>query len=329
MTENLISIIIPVYNSSQYLERLINSIMNQKYENYECLLIDDGSSDGSNDIIQSRIGNDKRFKYIYQNNNGPSSARNHGLKIANGEYIVFVDSDDYLHKDYLWYLLSSISEEYDLGVCGYYDISEYGIVEVNDFINHSSLAENVVYGTGGVLWCKIFKKSIITENKIELDENLFMSEDMIFVLEYCKHVKKWNVINKSLYYYERLNSNSISRSINETYLENYAYFYSILRKKLKDINLSCDRLNNILDQKIKDTLVMLIKKSNEKDLVIKKIYNYRFFKIYLDTYYRKNLFLFLAHRRHILCLDIICGLDNLLVSIKLKIRKFCIKLLKR
>lgn len=94
----LVSIIIPVYNSEKYIDRCINSIVNQTYKDIEIILIDDGSSDRSIDIINNYVNKDNRIKVYTQKNAGPSSARNYGLDVSTGDYVMFVDADDYIDK---------------------------------------------------------------------------------------------------------------------------------------------------------------------------------------------------------------------------------------
>lgn len=93
----LVSVVVPVYNLEKYIENCLKSIVAQTYKNLEILCIDDGSTDGSADIIKSMAENDLRIKYVYQENAGVSAARNRGMNEATGEYLMFVDGDDYLH----------------------------------------------------------------------------------------------------------------------------------------------------------------------------------------------------------------------------------------
>lgn len=257
-----ISIIIPIYNAENYIEKCIISIKDQTYKNFECILVDDGSQDDSKKRIVTLIQSDKRFKYIYKQNGGPSSARNIGMKIAVGHCLIFVDADDYIRTDYLEKLLKTVKASNDLGICGYTDVSKYGIAALNDFrgdiISKQKLAECVIEGTGGVLWGKIFITDIIKNNHIMFDENLFMSEDMIFILEYLKYVKKWMVIDEPLYFYNRLNENGISRNIDYTYLENYKKLNSQLEAKLLDLNIALMRIELLIDKRMCQFIYQLI-----------------------------------------------------------------------
>ena len=123
MSAPLISVIVPVYNVEASLPKCLDSILTQTYSNFELILIDDGSTDGSGRICDTYAAKEPRIKTIHQKNSGTSSARNRGIEIINGQFVVFVDSDDYVAEDYLSYLLS-LSKEFkaDLSICNYYDV---------------------------------------------------------------------------------------------------------------------------------------------------------------------------------------------------------------
>ena len=287
-----ITIIIPVYNVQEHISRCITSIKNQTYVQFECILVDDGSKDDSKQIIQDTIKSDIRFKYIYQKNGGPSSARNRGIEEASGEFLVFVDADDYVEKNYLKKLYESIKGKNDLVCCGYKDISKYGTTFINDFLtdnfSQNTLIECVLKGTGGVLWGKIFKTNIIKENTIEFDEKLFMSEDMVFILEYLKFVKNWDVIDEALYCYNRLNEMGISRNINYAYIRNYINLNEQLKNKLLELNNDYEMIEVFVDKRmyrfIYQSIVSEVKSHKSLKEKKKKIRD-----ILSDTYLKKYI----------------------------------------
>lgn len=128
ITTGLISVIIPVYNTEIYLRRCINSVLNQSYKHLEIILIDDGSSDGSGKICDEYQMKDNRIKVIHQENAGQAAARNRGLDAANGNYIAFVDSDDYIEADMMEYLLNNLTEyNADIAVCGVKKVNLHGV----------------------------------------------------------------------------------------------------------------------------------------------------------------------------------------------------------
>lgn len=114
----MISVIIPIYNVANYLSKCLKSLETQHYANVEILMIDDGSQDDSSRICKQFANRDTRFRYVYQNNHGVSYARNNGIKHAKGEYIVFVDADDYVEKSYFVELFNGI-KQFDFVLCGY------------------------------------------------------------------------------------------------------------------------------------------------------------------------------------------------------------------
>ena len=111
LEKELISIIVPIYNVEKYLRQCLDSILNQTYQNFECLLINDGSLDNSADICREYVSKDSRFKYFEKENGGVSSARNLGIECSRGEYITFIDSDDWVDYDYLEVLYNSLVDE--------------------------------------------------------------------------------------------------------------------------------------------------------------------------------------------------------------------------
>ena len=273
---SLVSIIVPVYNCEKYIGTCIESIVTQSYKNIEVIIIDDGSIDNTYKIIKEYINNDKRIKYFTQENSGPSVARNRGIEKANGEYLIFIDSDDFIEKIYVEKLVNEIqSEGLDIACCGYIDKSKYGIVKLNDFwinkdeLNKQEFLSCVCNGVGGVLWAKIFRKDIIIENKIRMNPKIFMSEDLIFILEYCKYINRIGVINECLYHYNRLNYSSISSNIDINYLENYILLISKISELLTELKFDFDKINKIKALKVQDLINKVLISETYKYLELK------------------------------------------------------------
>lgn len=223
-----ISVIIPVYNAAKYLKVCLDSIMQQTYRNLEVLLVNDGSTDNSLAIAFSYAEYEERIVVIDQENQGASAARNQGLLQATGDYIAFVDADDWLEPDYFQALSAGFVHDADLICCGYFDHSIYGThVPVNDFLHagtlleRSALTQTLIKGTAGVPWAKLFKQSIIREHNIRFLSDVKMSEDLIFNLEYVQYIRKATIIPKHLYHYNRLNEQSLSAKIEESYINSY------------------------------------------------------------------------------------------------------------
>lgn len=203
----LISIIVPVYNTEKTIRRCIESIQNQTFVDWELLLIDDGSTDKSADICNEYTIKDKRIKVLHKMNGGVSSARNLGLDNAEGIWITFCDSDDYVNSNWLDIYVSLINQ-YNIDMCcqGMYKIG------LDVFPKYCSGIE--YYGNGknalillrdslilGFVWNKILKKSIIDENGLRFDENIVFLEDEEFILRYFKYCKRVACTKKIGYNY--------------------------------------------------------------------------------------------------------------------------------
>mgnify|MGYP003302353025 CR=1 FL=1 len=219
----LISVIVPVYNVEKYLDRCIESIVNQTYKNLEIILIDDGSTDNSPQICDELEKKDKRIKVIHKENSGVSSARNVGLDNAKGDYIGFVDSDDFIEKDMYSLMLKKI--ESTNSDCCFCDVRYVGICSNEEihlwnkqlFSKQEIL--NVFFEFNGFnfsVWNKLFQKNKI--KKIRFNEKIFIKEDALFCLEYFNDIKKISHINKALYNYcfndeSALNNRNIKKDI--------------------------------------------------------------------------------------------------------------------
>lgn len=187
-----VSIIVPIYNSRDYLSQCIDSILNQSYSDFELLLIDDGSTDDSRTICDGYEAKDNRIRTYHKENGGVSSARNKGLDEAKGDYIVFIDADDYVNPGYIEHLMNSDS---DLAITGikrfnarndsFLPLSTSSFT-INDLPSHwNTIPEvSIIYN---FTVAKRFRTSIIREHGIRFDEDLFFSEDMLFNMEYMSH----------------------------------------------------------------------------------------------------------------------------------------------
>lgn len=204
----MISIIVPVYKVEKYLPKCIESILAQTYQDIELILIDDGSPDGCPRICDEYAAKDSRIKVIHQKNSGVSAARNAGLEIAQGEYIGFVDPDDFVDSDMYGTMLKAlIDSNSDLAICGYdYYDEDYNIdakrqyaVRENEEITQKELMHrmsDMPPTVRHVTWNKLFKKQNITWR---FDEKLHSSEDLLFLEEYCLKVDKAVIVHKPFY----------------------------------------------------------------------------------------------------------------------------------
>lgn len=201
----MISIIVPVYNVEKYLQRCIESILAQTFADFELLLIDDGSKDKSGDICDKYAARDSRIRVFHKKNGGVSSARNLGIEHAKGEWITFVDSDDWLEIDYI----AQFTQDSDLCVQGYYNGDAkilYENVYVDQHIGAFYMKKPYVFGP----YCKLFKTSIIRKNKIEFDVQLSFGEDVLFLMQYALYCHNMRIVANVGYHYRKSVENSLS-----------------------------------------------------------------------------------------------------------------------
>ena len=212
-----VSIIIPVYNVERYIDNCLKSLINQTYKNIEIILVDDGSSDESYRICENYSKEYSFIKLFHKKNGGPSSARNYGIEKATGEYICFVDSDDYVSEKYIENLLI---DDFDLSfgglvdVCGDKKIERPVCSEIQKYYDkdmYVKLLENSENDLFNSPCCKLFKKSIIERNNIRYDESLHMGEDLIFNINYLKYCNSLVMIPDCLYFYNRDIGSSLTK----------------------------------------------------------------------------------------------------------------------
>ena len=215
----MISVIVPVYNVETYLRICLDSIINQTYKELEIILVNDGSTDNSGAICDEYAQKDKRIKVIHKANGGVSSARNVALKISRGDYVGFVDSDDYLHKDYFLMLYTYIKRnDCDLSICSMKFFNDIESLSFEKFknsnenkisLNRKQVFEEMISNKKiyGFLWNKLFKKDLIN---IPFAENIHFTEDFLFCAQYVQNIKKAIFIDLPLYYYRQNRENSIT-----------------------------------------------------------------------------------------------------------------------
>ena len=202
----LVSIIIPVYNLEKYIQFNIDNMLSQTYENIEVIYVDDGSADSSAQIIKSAAEKDSRIKYYYKENGGVSSARNFGLEKANGEYIMFVDGDDYLHLNAVEILFDALtSNNADISCCQFketYSLDEYKnelslqSALIYDFNRLPDEKDEVIFVTACT---KMIKKELMADLKFPTE--ITIGEDRYFMLILMDRIKKLAYIPTPLYFY--------------------------------------------------------------------------------------------------------------------------------
>lgn len=239
----LISVIVPVYNVEQYLDKCVESIVNQTYKNLEIILVDDSSPDNSALICDKWAKRDKRIIVIHKENGGVSSARNAGLDIASGEFIGFVDSDDYIESDMYEKLIEAIEKyDSDVAVCGF--ISKNNKVEFQkSCVYSSSEAKRIMFNNRdfpafeGYSCNKLYRADLINNNDIRFNEKYLICEDTLFNFNVFNYSSKVSVINYCGYNYVYRSdsaSNNSDEKLNLGILELTEYFLNNSDTDIKD-----------------------------------------------------------------------------------------------
>ncbi len=239
MNNNKISVIVPVYKTETYLDRCIENIVNQTYNNLEIILVDDGSPDNCPEICDNWAARDSRIKVIHKENGGVSSARNAGLDAATGDYIGFVDGDDYPDSDMYSYLLSGFDDAIDIVRCTYRKIYENETVEeiansgetavkssadfLNDLLLDNSINSNC--------WCKLYRRSVIGDVHFPL--NIAIGEDHLFNYQVIKNSRKIMLCSCSKYNY-LIRNDSVTNLQNNigSWIQNISIHKMIFEKEL-------------------------------------------------------------------------------------------------
>ncbi len=291
------SFIVPIYKVEKYLHKCVDAILSQKITDFECILVDDDSPDNCPVICDEYAKKDNRIKVVHKQNGGLSSARNAGLDIATGQYICFVDSDDYITSDYLEEIDKCIEETNA-------DIVVFNRAIINEENNEKTFfrlseAEYVIkgneerfdfyckkllqYGVAWEAWSRVYKHSIIQENNLRFyDNKTIFAEDLHFMLIYCMHCEKINVLDRVLYYYlKRATSimgankaSKINEFVNLSYIfyqylqeldntyfqENFqSLFYLIMANRFGKVGLD-ERLKDLIKVEKKKFLKLQVKR---------------------------------------------------------------------
>ncbi|MCD7954481.1 MAG: glycosyltransferase [Lachnospiraceae bacterium] len=221
--EPLVSIIVPVYNAKDYIGRCVDSILNQEYQKLEILLVDDGSEDGTGALLDEYAARDRRVRVIHQENAGVSASRNRALDLAQGEYVQFADSDDWLTPDSTKLLTRpAIEKGCDLVIGDFYRVtgkrlSQKGDIDADHVMDRREFASYMIENPAdfyyGVLWNKLFRRSIIEEHQIRMDEELSWCEDFLFNLEYIRYAGAIYAVQAPVYYYMKRKDSLVSQGI--------------------------------------------------------------------------------------------------------------------
>ncbi len=222
IVQDIISIIIPTYNYAQYLTRCVGSVLACDGEELEVIIVDDGSTDNTADIVKELAEKDDRIRYVYQHNAGVSAARNHGIELARGKWVFFVDGDDIVDADMIQMLTPEKNGSQILGAM-FLEDDKGRITRTNTFDNLQDYPERTIFKKTdwGILYAAALLKSpcartydaeIIRQHNIRFNERVAYGEDLLFNLEYLHYISQIQLTTKPLYHYiKHGNSNSSSR----------------------------------------------------------------------------------------------------------------------
>lgn len=285
----LISVIVTVYNNEKYLNQCIDSILNQKYKNLEIILVDDGSTDGSPEICDKYREIDKRINVIHQENQGCIQARQHGFQISRGNYIGFIDSDDWIAADMYEYLMSIVQEKKcEIVSMGYTTVMDKEEMQVDDATlfgffekgkNLDELISKMMYdpemqkrGIHPSLCTKIIRRDLLEKAFANVDGNITMGEDASIFYVCCLEAEKIFIARKYKYYY-RIHEDSMCRSMTINSLRDIYCFYCYMDTILSRYNMQ----NNLLKQLKKYVWTLL-------DESLKQVFNLQLGKAYVFPY---------------------------------------------
>lgn len=318
----MVSVIIPIYNTEKYLNSCIESVVNQLYADIEIILVNDGSTDNCDSICNEWKEKDSRIVYLKQNNSGPSAARNNGISNASGEYIVFVDSDDCVDKEYISLLVEVQNNNPNREILTLYTEFTGGIDAINEKVCEFGTTD---YEKSDVIRLfdrsllnspcnKLYNREIILNKGILFDDKIVIGEDLIFNIDYIENynIKGFTIIERPLYFYRRGLENSLTSKYHKNYYEHTNYQYQRLMTLAKTVGATektLDRLGDRIDDfainvlrynmnikelslfKILSLNTKVMKNHNVANIIKKKDYSDRIKKYMLPVYSSNNYYL--------------------------------------
>ena len=251
----MITIVIPAFNVGQYLESCLESILNQTYQNFEIILIDDGSTDNTSRICDTYSQRDTRIKVIHQSNAGVSAARMRGFQVASGEYLISVDADDWIEHNMLekMYKLAK-AEKADLVFCDYdkvySDRKEVISNQLSDLSSIGYLKAQFYGGMWGTFWNKLIRTSLMRENKIYPIVGLQMWEDFAVTNRWVIYAHKIAYCKEVLYHYNQCNLGAVTKVISENNYLDIRKSVDAVLAEIKKVGIECQLENEIVRIKL-------------------------------------------------------------------------------
>lgn len=233
--QELVSVMIPVYNAQDHIRKCLDSLLVQTYENIQIVVVNDGSKDSSGQICEEYAKRDSRVKLINQPNGGEGAARNTGLREADGEYLCFVDADDYVKPDFVEKLYNLQKQNNSgLSICGFTELKGDTVINEThgdiERMNQAEAMEKLLREDSfkGYVWNKMFRMNIIRENKLKFDITLAVWTDVLFVFDYMQHIDSVTFDPTPEYYYIYVEN---SASHEKNHVLGVAKSYSAVRAK--------------------------------------------------------------------------------------------------
>lgn len=283
-----ISIVVPVFNAEKYLHQCLDSVVAQTFTDWECILVDDGSTDSSGAICAEYAEIDSRFRVLHKKNAGVSSARNYGINCSIGDYMMFVDSDDSLPQDALQKLFSPMQNgKYDMVMGNYLKIKADGTsrhsetflsdkdLNIDDLLRVFFIYSGTLFQ--GYLWNRLLKSEIIKHNKLSFREDIYYKEDGLFLVDYitcCKNPCRF--INSEVYNYSLHISGammSAERIYNKKYLTNLDARIAIY-DRIQKCNLNPD-IATLSKESVKKVVKKILRRRP------KRVYDLMYLLIYI------------------------------------------------
>ena len=297
-----VSIIVPVYNAGAEIKRCVDSILTQEYQDFELFLMDDGSTDSSPGILDEYAKQDKRVRVYHKENTGVSDTRNQAMRLARGEYIQFVDADDWISSDSTKLMVRAMQESgADMAIADFYrvigerlsrkgDIDEEGVITRKDYADE--MLEDPADFYYGVLWNKLYRRDILEKYHLEMDVNLNWCEDFIFNIRVFTKAHITVIVDEPLYEYTH-RENSLAHAYFKKNISQY------IDNRIKRVEVTQNAVNSESDIIKHWSMVHIIMYYNEllgkvasfpelhSDKRIRKIINYiRYNKQILNSHYK-------------------------------------------
>ena len=285
---SLVSIIVPVYNVEKYLCECLDSILAQTYKHIEVILINDGSGDKSGDIMNRYAKKDKRVRVVHKQNEGVSKTKNLGIKLATGEYITFIDADDYIREDFIKNLMHD-AKKYDTRIVttatDILPIEKDSLENVEE-CSRCEAIERMFYGTlersdNGM---QLFDRELLVENSISFDAKKKVGEDFDFFIQALMHCDKVIVDYRRMYYYRPNPTSTMSQGVNEGLMKAVDNFFEIGERLIREY--PCIQ-KAVEAKKFSDSVALMIRSYPVRD---KWLGDYRRLKQNIKSLKRQVLF---------------------------------------